>query len=150
MADASEVDLTRRDLIKAGAAATVGASLTLRDAVAAQLTSPATAPAFFSASELALAEELAEMIIPADAHSPGARAAKLSPRISTPSWPRRGTRRTARRGVTGLRQVDQLSQKLNAAPFLQSAAEQRRRGADANGRERERAPSSRRRSSSGS
>ena len=55
MADNPEVDLTRRDLIKAGVAATVGVSLAIRETVAAQLTAPAAAPAgFFTSGELAL------------------------------------------------------------------------------------------------
>ena len=48
MADAPDVDLTRRDLIKVGAVATIGVSLTLREAVAAQLTSPAATSGFFT------------------------------------------------------------------------------------------------------
>jgi hypothetical protein len=124
MADAPDVDLTRRDLIKVGAVATIGVSLTLREAVAAQLTSPAATSGFFTVTELALAEELAELIIPADAHSPGAKAAGVAPYINSQlaeAWDE-ADRTTWREG---LRQVDQLSQKLNAAPFLQSAAEQR-------------------------
>jgi hypothetical protein len=50
MADKPEVDLTRRDLLKAGVVATVGVSLAIRETVAAQLT-PAAAPAGFSPAE---------------------------------------------------------------------------------------------------
>ena len=40
-------------------------------------------PAFFTPDEFALVDELSEMIIPADEHSPGARAAKVAAFIDT-------------------------------------------------------------------
>ena len=44
-------------------------------ALAGAIAAPAT---FFTRQELALVDELTEMIIPADEHSPGARAAKVA------------------------------------------------------------------------
>ena len=67
-------ELTRRQAIALGAAATVAVSIEKTKALAAQSV-PAT---FFTRQELALVDELAEMIIPADEHSPGARAAKVA------------------------------------------------------------------------
>jgi hypothetical protein len=66
-------DLTRREAIEATVGAIVASHLgTLRAAAAdPQLR-------FFTASEFALAEILAELIVPADAHSPGARAAGVA------------------------------------------------------------------------
>jgi hypothetical protein len=88
MADNDETDLSRRDLIKLGAAATLAASLGVGEALAAQ--SPAAAAAsitapqtFFTPEELALVDELSELIIPTDDHSPGARAAKVAAYIDS-------------------------------------------------------------------
>lgn len=64
-------DLTRRDAIKLGAAATLTASMGVADALA----QPA---AFFTREEFALVDELSEMIVPADEHSGGARAANVA------------------------------------------------------------------------
>jgi len=121
MADNPEVDLTRRDLIKAGVAATVGVSLTIRDTVAAQLAAPA---GFFTSGELALTEELAELIIPTDDHSPGAKAAAVAPYINSQLAEAfdDADRVTWREGLL---HVDQLSQNMHGVPFLQSAPEQR-------------------------
>src|SRR2546427_11339135 len=67
--------LSRREMIAATAAA-LAAPLLPVPAAAAQ---PAlqTASKFFTGPALALLDELAELIIPPDAHSPGARAARL-------------------------------------------------------------------------
>src|SRR2546426_12607674 len=68
--------LSRREMIAATAAA-LAAPLLPVPAAAAQ---PAlqTASKFFTGPELALLDELAELIIPTDAHSPGARAAGVA------------------------------------------------------------------------
>jgi hypothetical protein len=113
-------DLTRRDLIKLGAAATLAASLGVGESAAAQ--SPPLA--FFSPDEFALVDELSEMLIPTDGHSPGARAAKVAAYID------------ARLGETweeavkvkwrdGLKLVEQLSRGTGGKTFLQSAPDQR-------------------------
>ena len=87
MATSDETDLGRRDLIKLGAAATLAASLGGRraagGAVAGARRPPASAATFFTPDELALVDELSEMIIPADDHSPGARAAKVAAYIDS-------------------------------------------------------------------
>jgi len=70
-------DLTRRELIKLGAAATLTASLGVSTDLSAQAVATA-APAFFTPQELAVVDELSELIIPTDEHSPGARAAKVA------------------------------------------------------------------------
>jgi hypothetical protein len=69
-------DLSRRDLIKLGAAATLSASIAVGDLSAQAL--PSAAPVFFTAQELAVLDELSELIIPTDDHSPGAKAAKVA------------------------------------------------------------------------
>jgi len=123
MADSEETELSRRDLIKLGAAATLAASLGVGDTLAAP--SPAAAAAtFFTPEELALVDELSELIIPTDDHSPGARAAKVAAYIDSrlaEAWEEQ--ERTDWR--EGLKRIDQLSQESSGKPFMQSSADQR-------------------------
>ena len=119
-------DLTRRDAIKLGAAATLAASVAVPDALAAQaqaVAKPAAAP-FLTRAELALLDELSEMIIPTDEHSPGAKAAKVASYIDArlaEAW--EGAERTTWRD--GLKLIDQLATQSTGGPFLQASAEQR-------------------------
>jgi hypothetical protein len=110
-------ELTRRELLKLGAAATLTVSL----GQAETLAQPA---AFFTSDELALVDELSDIIIPADAHSPGARAAKVAAYIDArlaEEWD--AAERTAWRD--GLNVVGQLSQRLNGKEFLKSSPDER-------------------------
>ena len=74
---------------------------------------------FFTPAEFALVDELSEMIIPTDAHSPGARAARVAGEID---------RRLAdsvdgeqqRTWRAGLRAVDALSREMGGETFLKS------------------------------
>ena len=113
-------DLSRRDLIKLGAAATLAASLGVGEALTAQ----SSAPLFFTPEEFALVDELSEMIIPTDDHSPGARAAKVTAYIDArlkEAWDE-----TAKaQWRDGLKLVQQLSAETNGRPFLQSAPGER-------------------------
>jgi len=115
-------DLTRRDVIKLGAAATVAASLTVGETLAAQ-----TAPAkrtFFTPEEFALVDELSDMIIPTDEHSPGAKAAKVAAYIDTRlAEAFEDKDRTIWRD--GLKLVDQLSRESTGKSFLQSTPDER-------------------------
>ncbi|HVN03139.1 MAG TPA: gluconate 2-dehydrogenase subunit 3 family protein, partial [Bryobacteraceae bacterium] len=61
--------INRRDLIKIGAGAALAAPAAF--AVTGE-------PKFFTPAEFALLDELTEIIIPADDHSPGARAANVT------------------------------------------------------------------------
>jgi sugar phosphate isomerase/epimerase len=112
-------DITRRDVIKLGAAATL-TSLGIPDALAAA----ATAPAFFTAQEFALVDELSEMIIPTDDHSPGAKTAKAAAYIDATlaeAW----EAKEKEIWRSGLKLVDALCQEMNGKPFLQSSADER-------------------------
>jgi hypothetical protein len=112
--------LTRRQAIALGAAATVAVSIEKTEPLAAQ-SAPAT---FFTRQELALADELAELIIPADDHSPGARAAKAAAYIDARlAEAFDAADRTAWRD--GLKLIDQLSQQANGKPFLEATPVQR-------------------------
>ena len=108
--------LNRREVIKLGAAAAVAASVATSEPLSAlssaveQVASPAKR--FFTAEESALVDELSELIIPADDHSPGARAARVASYIDArlaEAWDE--NERT--RWRDGLR------------PFLQSSADER-------------------------
>ena len=113
-------ELTRRDAIALAAAAAVAASIQASDALAAQ---PAAAT-FFTREELALADELAEMIIPADDHSPGARAAKVAAYIDARLAEAfdQADRTTWR---DGLKLIDSLSRQASGRRFLESTAAER-------------------------
>jgi hypothetical protein len=113
-------ELTRRDAIKLGAAATVAVSIEGTNALARQ---PA-ATTYFTREELALVDELAEMIIPADDHSPGARAAKVAPYIDARlAEAFDASDRTTWRD--GLKLIDQLSRQSSGRTFLDSTPAQR-------------------------
>jgi len=112
-------DLTRRDVIKLGAAATAAVSLGVSHAEA-----QARLGGFLTEAEFATLDEVSEMIIPTDAHSPGARAAKVAEFIDrqlAEAWDEKG--RTDWRA--GLALIERLSQQGSGAPFLKSSAEQR-------------------------
>ena len=122
----NDAELSRRDMIKLSAGAVIAASVVGVDAKAAAQTaaSQAKAPLFFTPEEFALADELSELIIPADDHSPGARAAQVAAYIDfrlSESWeeePKKLWR-------DGLKLVEQLSNEMNGKSFLQSSPEQR-------------------------
>jgi hypothetical protein len=112
-------NLTRREALKIAAAATVVApAVAFRDAAAA------SAGKFFTAPELALVDELTEMLIPADAHSGGARAAGVPAFIDgrlaelVEEDPRKMWR-------AGLARVDSLAAEMHGQPFLQLPPESR-------------------------
>ena len=111
---------TRRQAIALGAAATVAVSIETTETLAAQAR-PAT---FFTRQELALVDELAEMIIPADDHSPGARAAKVAAYIDARLAEafESGDRTTWR---DGLKLIERLSRQASGRTFLELAAAER-------------------------
>ncbi len=122
MDDSRDYEISRRDLIKLGAAAGLAASLGVNDALGAQLpsTSPQGAGSFFTPGELALVDELSELIIPTDEHSPGARAANVAAYIDrrlAEAWDEQD-RMTWREGLA---RIDKLSAGSEGQPFLQAA-----------------------------
>lgn len=110
-----DLDLTRRQLLGVAAGAVVVAPL---------LAAPAPAPHFLTKAELTLLDELAELIIPTDDHSPGARAAKVAAYID---------RRLAdafdndvrTRWRAGLKAIDAAAQSVHGHPFMVCSEEQR-------------------------
>jgi len=75
--DFPESGLSRRTLLRTAGAA----SMVLPAMRAGEAQGAARAGGFFNKADLAMVDELAEMIIPADAHSPGARAAGVAAEI---------------------------------------------------------------------
>ena len=117
-------ELTRRDVIKLGAGAAIGATVVGLDSKAFAQSWKDKTPLFFTKQEFALVDELSELIIPADDHSPGARAAEVVAYIDfrlSESFEERP--KTVWR--EGLKLVEQLSQEMNGKPFLESSPEQR-------------------------
>ena len=116
--------VTRREMLAATAAA-LAAPLVAPGAAGAAQAAQATsvAPKFFTAPEFALLDELADLIIPTDAHSPGARtagvAAYIDFRLSESLEPEQTKWRS------GLAAVDVLSKELHGQAFLQGSADQR-------------------------
>jgi Gluconate 2-dehydrogenase subunit 3 len=117
-------ELTRRDMIKLGASAAIAVAITRLDANAVAHAAQDKAPLFFTKEEFALVDELTELIIPADDHSPGARAALVAGYIdfrlseSFEEQPKTLWR-------DGLKLVQQLSQEMHGMSFLASSPEQR-------------------------
>jgi hypothetical protein len=110
-------DLTRRDVMKLGAAAAIAVSIGTDHASAQTRT-------FLTREELAFLDELTELIIPTDEHSPGARAAKVAAFIDgrlAEAWT--DEERTAWRD--GLRSLDMRSQEIVGLPFMQASRDQR-------------------------
>ena len=110
-------DVSRRDAIRIGAAATVAASVGGAESLVAQA-------AFFTKEELALVDELSEIIIPADEHSPGARAARVAAYLDrrlAEAW--EDSARTA--WQSGLALVERLSREMHGKTFRDSSMSER-------------------------
>jgi hypothetical protein len=107
---------TRRDMIKATAGTVVAISGVL-DAAQAK-------PAFFTPAELALVDELSEILIPADDHSPGARAARVAWYIDArlAEAPDPAVQAAWR---DGLESVEAISRELNGVGFVDASRVQR-------------------------
>src|SRR5881409_92935 len=114
--------LSRREMLEVTAAALAAPLVKLGPAAAPPALQAVSK--FFTAAELALLDELAELIIPADAHSPGARAAGVAAYIDfrlseslEPEWQKAWR--------SGLAAVDGLSRERHGKPFLQATPDQR-------------------------
>lgn len=116
-------DLSRREVLRITAGTVVAGQVA---ALAPALAAPASKPAlkFFTPAELALVDELTEVLIPADEHSEGARAAHvadfLDGRIA-------GVDEDDVRAVwrTGLQKVDALSQSMHGRRFVEASPDER-------------------------
>jgi len=108
-------EINRRELIRIGA----GAALASQAGLAASVR-----PRFFTPAEFTMVDDLAELIIPADSHSPGAHAANVAEyidaRLAEAFEPQQQERWRA-----GLQAVDALSNKLYGRAFLEARPEDR-------------------------
>jgi hypothetical protein len=124
-----ESNVSRRDMLKLTAAAALTLPLISKgSASAAEATTNAAlqwkAPQFFTKEEFAMVDELGEIIIPTDEHSPGARAAGCAAYIDSQvaeSW----TDEPKKQWRDGLKLIDSISQEMNSKPFMQATPEQR-------------------------
>ena len=116
-----QLSLSRREMIAAVAAALAAPALPEMAAVRAPV--PA-APRFLTPDEFALLDELTELIIPADDHSPGAHAAGVATyidgRLAESLEPD-----VRERWRAGLHAVDGVSRERHGKPFLQATPDQR-------------------------
>lgn len=113
--------ISRREMIQTTAAALATPLLPLRDLAAG---AAGASGRFLTPAEFALLDELTELIIPGDDHSPGARAAGvvrfIDDRLAEslePNWQALWR--------SGLGAVDGLSRALNGKAFLQATPDQR-------------------------
>ena len=123
--DANEnADLSRREMIKLGAGAAIAATLLGLDGKTVAQAAQGKAPLFFTKEEFALVDELTELIIPTDEHSPGARAAQVASYLdfrlseSFEEEPKTVWRQ-------GLKLIEQVSQEMHGKSFLEASQEQR-------------------------
>jgi hypothetical protein len=119
-------DVTRRRMLKLTIGAAIAAPIVDLAGVGSALAQTATAfrPLFFTAEEFALVDELAEMIIPTDERSPGARAAKVAAYIDARLAETLETEeQTSWRA--GLAATNELSKKETGKAFMESTPEER-------------------------
>jgi Gluconate 2-dehydrogenase subunit 3 len=119
------VKLDRREVLKLAAGAALVRPLLSGGAAAATL----PAGRFFDGRELALFDLLSETIVPADAHSPGARAAGVAAFVDgelaqkDPSLPEWAEERQAARDH--LKALDALCQEMHGTGLLEASETQR-------------------------
>ena len=122
------VAMSRRELMALGAAAALtarcGGSSTPDAPAATAASTTSAAETYLSSTELAMVDELSELIIPTDAHSPGARAAGVAAYInrSLAEAFEDSVRTTWREG---LRRIDELSQRVHGKAFMAASADER-------------------------
>jgi hypothetical protein len=125
------VAMSRRELMALGAAAALAARCggsSVPEAPAASALTAAgpvgAAKTFLSSAELAMVDELSELIIPTDAHSAGAKAAGVAAYIdgSLAEAFEENVRATWR---DGLRRIDELARQAHGKPFMSASADER-------------------------
>jgi hypothetical protein len=128
--DASGEDchVTRREMLKLAATAAISIPLVglgnAADAATGSASAQWKAPLFFTREEFAMVDEISELIIPTDEHSPGARAAGcaayLDARLAE-SW----TDEPKTQWRDGLKLIDTISQEMHGKPFMQATPAER-------------------------
>lgn len=106
--------MERRTILKLAAAGVLPGSAGL---VQIACSSGGYKPEFFSRSDLDLLDSLAEVILPADDHSPGARAARVARYIDVVAAD--GTREAQQRWLSGLDAVSSLAEERFGRGFAE-------------------------------
>lgn len=115
---ADQGNLTRRELIQVSAATAVAAAI-VRPALATEVT-----PKFFTKEEFEMVDELSELIIPTDNHSPGARAAQVAAYIDA-RLSESFENELKQIWRDGLSRINALSQDMCGKAFMDSTPKQR-------------------------
>lgn len=111
-------NVSRRGMLQIGAAAALAVAGADRNLASEPV------PKFFNKDEFAMLDELTELIIPADDHSPGARAAQVAAYIdgrlaeSLEEEPKKSWRE-------GLARIDSLSREMHGQSLMRANPEQR-------------------------
>jgi hypothetical protein len=106
--------MTRRELVEILAGATIALQLPAAEP---------GAPLFFTKDEFAMLDCITDLIIPTDAHSPGAQAAGVAAFIDR-STAEAFLAKDKQSWRDGLKLVDNLSQEANGAPFVSATKDQ--------------------------
>ena len=116
----------RREMIKLAAGAVIAPALPQTGAKQKRPPAKAQTEAhrFFTSDEFAMVDEVSELIIPTDEHSPGARAAKVAEYIDRRLAESFGDEPKLQ-WREGLKLVDQISVEMNGRPFMQASQDQR-------------------------
>ncbi|HEY6401965.1 MAG TPA: gluconate 2-dehydrogenase subunit 3 family protein [Blastocatellia bacterium] len=112
----------RREMVKLTAGAIIAPALPQTGR--SQAKAKPAAHRFFTPDEFSMVDELSELIIPTDEHSPGARAAKAAEYIDGRLAESFGDEAKLQ-WREGLKLVDQISVEMNGKPFMQSSEDQR-------------------------
>jgi gluconate 2-dehydrogenase gamma chain len=107
---------TRRDLLKAAATAAAATPLVSGEKLVAAVATP-NGPRFFTRAQYALVDELTEILIPADEHSGGARAAAVAAYIDN-RLAEAVDPEPKQRFLAGLARVDEIARTTKGGPFL--------------------------------
>lgn len=121
--------MTRREVIRLAAGAMIASPLVgVRKADAAPeqafFAVDEKSLRFFTPQEYALVDELTELIIPSDPHSPGARAAQVAAYIDA-RLAESFTEEPKLHWRNGLKMIDAISKEMHGQAFLQTTTEQR-------------------------
>lgn len=123
-AKTGDQNISRREILKLGTSAVIGTPMVKLERARSWWEQASASPRFFTIEEFALVDELTEMIIPTDEHSPGARAARVAEYIDR-QLAEAGTDKLRQQWREGLTLIDSLSQEMNNKPFLQASPEER-------------------------
>jgi hypothetical protein len=116
---ADQDQLTRRELIQVTAAAALAASAGVQLGFGGGL-----ALKFFSTGEFAILDELTELIIPTDDHSPGARTAGVATYLDA-RLAESIDEESKKQWHDGLKRIDALSHELHGKAFLEATPGER-------------------------